>query len=156
DLLRRNDHCEIRYAKVCRKTGEEVPYGDIVKGYEYQEGDFVVLEKEDFEKANVAQTNTIEIVQFIGEDEIDQKLLERPYYIEPEKKVKKAYALLREALKKSNKVGIAKFVIRTREHLGMIRPEGDMLVLIQMRFASEVRDQSEIDFPSKEKISEKE
>src|SRR5262245_61894814 len=76
DLLRRDDLCEIRYARICRKTGEEVPYTDIVKGYKYEEGDYVVLEKEDFEKASVEQTQTIEVLEFIDQKEIDFKLIE--------------------------------------------------------------------------------
>lgn len=156
DMLTRDGHCRVKYARICRETGEEVEYKDIVKGYEYRKGDYVVLEPEDFENANVKKTQTIEVVSFCSEDEIDLKLLEKPYYLEPDKKVKKAYALIRDALAKSKKVGIAKFVIRSRGHLGVLKAEGDGLVLIQMRYSSEIRDSSKLDLPRKEKVSKQE
>lgn len=156
DYLRRGDHCQIRYARVCRKTGEEVPYNDIVKGYEYQDGDYVVLEKEDFENANVKQTQTIDVMEFIDEKEIDLKYIEKPYYIEPEKKVKKAYMLLRDAMQRAKKVGVVKFIIRTRQHLGILKSEDNGMILIQMRFADEIRDISDLDLPEAGKASAQE
>ena len=156
DLLRRDDRCRIRYARVCGETGEEVPYEDIVKGYEYEEGRYVVLEDEDFERANVRKTQAIDIVAFVDEEEVDLKYMEKPYYLEPEKKARAAYTLLREALKRSGKVGIARFVLRTREHMAMIKPEGNVLLLNRMRFASEIRSTAELELPTEAEVPERE
>jgi DNA end-binding protein Ku len=156
DMLRRGDLCPIHYAKVCRETGEEVDFHDIVKGYEFKKGEYVILEEDDFKAANVKKTRTIEIMNFIDKQEVDEKYLEKPYYLEPDKDAKKVYALLREALKKSGKVGIARFVLRSREHLCMIKAEEDVIVVNQMRFNSEIRDTSELELPGREAVSEKE
>jgi DNA end-binding protein Ku len=156
DLLRRNDKCRIRYARVCRDTGEEVPWDDIVKGYEHKKGDYVILEDEDFKRANAHKSKTIDIISFVDAEEIDQKYLEKPYYLEPDKKAKKVYALLREALNKSQKVGVARFVMRTREHLALLKAEEDVIVLNQMRFASEIRSPEELDLPKREGLQEQE
>jgi DNA end-binding protein Ku len=155
--LRRGDLCRIRYVRVCGETGEEVQYEDIVKGYEYKKGEYVVLEDEDFEKANVKKAKTIEIVNFVNEEEIDQKYLEKPYYLEPDKGAQKVYTLLREALKQSQKVGIARFVLRTKEHMALLKAEEEVIVLNQMRFANEVRSPDGLDLPKKdEKVNERE
>lgn len=159
DMLRRGDLCPIRYARVCRETGEEVPYEDIVKGYEYEKGKYVVLEPEDFRRANVKKTETIDIFAFIDEAEIDDKYLEKPYYLEPDKKkggAGRVYALLREALRKSKKVGVARFVLRTREHLAVLRPEGDVLLLNQMRFAGEILAPDGLELPERAKPNTRE
>jgi DNA end-binding protein Ku len=149
NYLRKDDLCPISYKKVCRATGEEVPFGDIVKGYEYREGDFVVLEDEDFEKADVKRTSAIEVAQFVDEAEIDPRYVEKPYYLEPQKKAHTAYALFRDAMAKSGKVGIGLFVLRDREHLVMLKPEGDAIMLIQLRFAATIRDPTGLDLPGK-------
>lgn len=138
NLLHKDDLSPVRYARVCRRDGKEIPYEDIVKGYEYEPGDFVVLADEDFKKANMKETSSIEIINFAQEKEIDPILFEKPYYLEPEKS-KKPYALLREALEKSKKVGVAKFVLRNKERLGIIRPEDNLIVLEQLRFKEEIR-----------------
>lgn len=156
DMLRRDDLCPIRYARICRKTGEEVPYDQIVKGYEYKKGDYVVLEDEDFARANIKKTQTIDIVEFSDEREIDPKLLEKPYYLEPAKQARKAYALLREALKRSSKVAIGKYVLRNREHLVVLKPEEDFIILEQMRFADEIRKPGSLDLPGKDEVSDRE
>ena len=156
DMLRREDLCPIRYARVCRDTGEEVPYQDIVKGYEYEKGNYVVLTDEDFKRANVAKTQTIDIFEFVDAGEIDPKLFEKPYYLEPTKQARKAYALLREALKKTAKVGVGKFVLRNREHLVVTKPEEDLIVLEQMRFLDEIRKPAGLDLPGKEEATERE
>lgn len=158
DLLRRSDHCKIHYAKVCRETGEEVPKEDIVRGYQYRKGDYVIVDDEDFAKANVQKTQTIEIVSFIDYSEIDHTYLEKPYFLEPVKEAKKAYALLREALLHSGKAGIARYVMRRREHMALIKPDESVLFLNNMRFADELRTYSELDLPQKgiESVSEKE
>lgn len=159
DMLRKGDLCPIRYARVCRETGEEVPYEDIVKGYEYQKGEYVVITDEDFRKANVKKTQTIDIIAFVDASEVDQKYLEKPYYLEPDRGkggAGRVYALLRDALKKSGKVGIARFVLRTREHLAMIKPEGDAIELIQMRFANEVNTPEDLKLPEGDEVKSKE
>lgn len=154
--LRKKDLCPISYVRVCKETGEEVPFDDIVKGYEYEKGEFVVLDEEDFKKASVDKTETIDIVEFIKTEEVDTMLIEKPYYLEPTKSAQKVYALLREALKKTKKVGLARFVLRTREHIGIVKPQGDMLVLDQLRYQEEIRDASELNIPEKGEFSKQE
>ncbi len=156
DYLSKKDLAPIRYAKIDTKTGKEVAWKDVVKGYEYKEGDYVILDETDFEKANIKKSETIEIVSFVDSDEIDTKYFDKPYYLEPEKGAKKTYALLREALKKANKVGIAEFVLRNREHLVVLKPEGDMLLLNQLRYESEIRSPEDLEVPGKEELKEKE
>jgi DNA end-binding protein Ku len=156
DMLHKKDLSPIRYARICRADGKEIAYEDIVKGYEYRPGDYVVLTDEDFKKANVEKTKAIEIQEFSKESEIDTIYFEKPYYLEPEKGAEKAYALLRESLKKSKKVGIAKFVLRNRERLAAIKPSGNVLVLEQMRFNQEIRDPKELNLPDSKKAGNKE
>lgn len=156
DMLRRDDLCPIAFARVCRATGEEVPYKDITKGYEYQKGDYVVLEEEDLEKANPKRTQTIDVRSFANQDEIDPKYYERPLYVEPGKGANKPYALLHAALKKSKKVAICKFVLRTKEYLGALRAEGNAIVLMQMRFDEELKDPDDLALPTEEEVSSKE
>jgi len=140
DMLHKKDLSPIRFARICRSDGKEIPYDEIVKGYEYQSGDYVVLQDEDFKKASVKKTKTIEIVDFVKESEIDVVYFDKPYYLEPDKSAGKAYAVLVEALRKSGKVGVAKFVIRNRERLGIVKPMGNIIVLDQMRYKDEVRE----------------
>lgn len=156
DMLRRGDLCPVKFSRVCREDGKEIPYENIVKGYEYKEGDYVVLEKEDFEKANVEKTNSIEITDFVNESEVDSIFFEKPYYIEPGKGGTKSYALLREALKKTKKVGVASFVLRNREHLVLVKPYGNMLLLNQLRYYDEIRDSKDLKLPAKKDIKKKE
>lgn len=155
-LLTKHGHCPVSYAKVCRSTGKEVKYEDIVKGYEYQKGDYVVLSDEDFERALPKKTKTIEIESFIDEKEVDVKFIDKPYFIEPDKKAEKAYVLLREALRRAKKVGLARYVFRDKEHLGIVKPEGDGLLLIQLRFQEELRSPEGLHIPKKAKYSQKE
>ena len=156
DMLHKQDLSPIRYARVCKADGEEIPFKDIVKGYEYQKGDYVVLEDEDFKRANVRKTQTIDILDFVSAEEIDPKLLEKPYYLEPIKEARKAYMLLAQGLQKTHKIGIGKFVLRTREHLVALKPEGDMLILDQMRFSDEIVSPESLNIPHDEKVSTKE
>ncbi len=155
-MLHKKDLSPIRYAKICRLDGKEIPYEDIVKGYEYQKGDFVILTEEDFKKANVEKTKAIEIESFAKESEINPIYFEKPYYLEPEKGAEKAYALLRESLKKSKKIGIARFVLRNREHLAAIRPEDKVIVLEQMRFEEEVKSPADLALPDAKKAGNRE
>ncbi len=155
-MLEKKSLCPISYLKVCRGTKKEVKYEDIVKGYEYQKGDYVVITSEDFQKAAPKKTKTVDIVSFSEESAIDTKYFEKPYYIEPDKKAEKAYVLLREALKRSKKVGIGRIVFKDREHICVIRPEGTMLVLIQLRFQDEIRDSGDLKIPDKSEYSKRE
>lgn len=147
--LHAKDKGRIRYQRVCEACGKEVPWDDIVKGYEYEKGDYVILSDEDLKQANVEATQSIDIVQFVDLDEIDPMYYEKPYYLEPEKKGRHAYALLRDALAKSNKVGIARVVIRTREHLAALKPNGDALVLEIMHFADELVEVGDFNIPDR-------
>jgi DNA end-binding protein Ku len=156
DMLHKKDLSPIRYARVCKEEGEEIPYEEIVKGYEYEKGEYVVLTEQDFERANVKKNKTIEIVAFVAQEEIDPGYFDKPYLIEPDKGADRAYALLREALKKSGRVGLAQFVLRNREHLCAIRPEGDALIVNQMRFAGELQDTSQLHVPQNVEVNDKE
>ncbi len=156
DMLHNKDHGTIRYSRICRKDGEEIAWDNIVKGYEFRHGDYVVLEQKDFEKANPKKTSTIDIQQFVASPEVDIRYYEKPYYLEPIKGGEKAYALLRGALEKSDKLALAKFVIHEREHLGVIKPVGRALVLNQMRFPTDLREATELSFPSDKDVSAKE
>ncbi|HSJ56366.1 MAG TPA: Ku protein [Anaerolineae bacterium] len=155
DLLRRDDKCRIRYLRVCQDSGEEVEYEDIVKGYEYEDGRYIILETEDFQAASPSQGKTIEILTFVDEDDIDPKYLEQPYYLEPDEKAAQAYALLRDALDRTGKVAIARYMIRTRQHLGMIKAQGDVIILNQMRFAAEIRPTEELNLPENVKLEKR-
>lgn len=156
DMLHKEDHAPIRYARICRKDGEEIPWGDIVKGYEYRDGDYVVLTKKDLDLLDSKKTQTISIEQFASAAEVDVRYYEKPYYLEPVKGGEKAYALLRQALQKSKKLAIATFVIHQREHLAAILPLGNALVLAQMRFPSDLRQATELHFPTGSDVSKKE
>jgi DNA end-binding protein Ku len=137
-LLHKKDLCPIEMTRVCRKTGEEIPYEQIVRGYEYQKGEYLVLSDKDLEKVRVWNPKTIEILQFADEREIEPKYYEKPYYLGPAAE-DKPYALFREALRRSGKVGVARFVIASRERLGIVRGEAEALVLNQIRYNWEVR-----------------
>lgn len=156
DMLHKADHAPIRYARICRKDGQEIPWDDIVKGYEYQEGDYIVLTKKEMEELDVAKTQTIDIQQFVDEGEIDIRYYEKPYYLEVDKGGDKAYALLRVALQKSGKLALAKFVLHEREHVGVIKPVGRALVLNQMRFPTDIREPGELSLPTDKGLTDKE
>lgn len=156
DLLHKKDLSPIRYARICKQDGSEVPYEDIVKGYEYQKGEYVIIEGEEFKRMDREKTNTIEIVQFAKSDEIDSIYFDKPYFLEPGKGAEKAYALLRETLRRSNKVGVVKYVLRNKEHIGIIKPYLNAIILDQMRYAAEIRDLNDLKLPDEKKISKEE
>ena len=151
-LYRKQDLCPVQYARVCKATGEEIDARDIVKGYEYEKGDIVVLHDKDFTRAYSKRTETIEIMEFVDSGDIDSKYYEKPYYLEPEKGAEKVYFLLVEALKKSKKVGISRFVLKNLEHLGLLKAEKDMLLINQMRFDSEIRKPDQLNIPEGKKV----
>ena len=155
DYLHKKDHQPIRYARVCKKEEKEVEWEEIVKGYKIN-GSYVILTDSDFEKANARKTNTIDIQHFSDESEIDPLFYEKPYYLEPEKDYKKVYALLRDALSKTGKVAVATFVMRSREHLVLLKPYGQVIVLNQLRYSNEVISPEELNLPGPSKSSSKE
>lgn len=154
-LLHKKDLSRIRYARVCVADGKEIPWEDVVKGYEVEGGRTVVFSDDDFEKANPKKSKTIEISSFASESEIDPIYFEMPYYLEPEKGAAKAYYLFCEALKKANHVAIGTFVFKNHQHLGFIKPYGNVLVLIQLRFLENMLRADELNIPKKEDISKK-
>jgi DNA end-binding protein Ku len=156
NFLHGKDEGRIQNTRTCSVDGEEVPYDEIVRGYEYEKGKYVIISDEDFKRVNVEATQSVEIVEFVDLSEINPMYFDKPYYLEPEKKGRHAYALLREALRETGKVGIAKVVIRAREHLAALKPNGDALVLELMHFADEMVDQDSLDFPPLEKPVESE
>jgi DNA end-binding protein Ku len=145
--LDKHDLSPIRYERVNSSTGKPVEWKDIVKGYEYEPDNYVVLDPEDLKKANVKATQTIDIQDFVPADEIDPAFFETPYYVVPQKRAQKAYVLLREALKKRNAVAIATFVLRTREHLVALMPVGDAIMLEVLRFGHELRKPADMPLP---------
>lgn len=155
-MLHKQDLSPIRYAKVCRKDGKEIAYEDVVKGYEYQDGDFVVLDEADFKQADAKKTTTIEIQLFAHAAEIDIRYYDKPYYLEPAKGAEKPYALLRRALMDSKKIAVAKFVMRGREHLAAIVPVERALVLEQMRFTNEIKRPVGLKLPTDKEVAKSE
>jgi len=155
-LLRKSDLSPINYERVAEADGKEVPWEEIVKGYEYEKGQFVVLKEEDFKRVDIEATQTVDIVEFVKLEEIDPVFFDRPYYLEPEKRGEKAYAMLREALKRAGKVGIAKVVIKTRQHLAAVKPNAKTLVLELMHFAEELVDSSSLKVPGEVSLGAKE
>jgi len=151
-LLHKEDLSPVKYERVCQAEGEPVPWNEIVKGYEYEKGKFVVLTDEDFKTAALEQSKTIDILDFVKEDEIDPRYFETPYYLVPAKGGEKPYALLREAIRQTGSVGIGKIIIRQTQHLAAVKVVGDALVLEIMRFANELVDAKEFSFPSREAI----
>jgi len=155
-LLRKTDLSPVNYKRVAEKDGKEVPWGQIVKGYEYEKGKYVVLQDEDFQRVDIEATQTVDIQDFVELDEIDPIFFYKPYYLEPQKGGDKAYALLRDALKDSKKVGMAKVVIKTREYLAGVKPEDGALVLELMHFADELADTSKLHIPKKVEVGQRE
>jgi DNA end-binding protein Ku len=156
-MLDKKTMSPIHYKRVSEESNKEVDWNDIVRGYEFSPGKYVVMSDEDLKRAAPEATQTIDIVDFVDMDEISPLYFDKPYYLGPDKKGIKAYALLREVLRRTNKVGIAKVVIRTRQYLAAVVPRGEVLTLELLRFAHELRDPSELDIPKgKEGVSERE
>lgn len=146
-LLRGSDLSPVNYKRVAEKDGKEVPWKNIVKGYEYEKGKFVVLKEEDFKRVDVEATQTVEIKNFVEQADVDPLLFYKPYHLEAGKGGGKAYILLRDALVKSGKIAIAHVVIKTRQHLAAIKPQDKNLMLELMHFPDELRDKSELKAP---------
>lgn len=146
DMLDKKDHANIRFKRVNERTGREVAWENIVRGYLVNEK-YVVLDKKDFEKASPEKTKHIEILHFVDESEIDSTYFEQPYFLEPEKTGTRAYALLRDALAKTGKAGVGMFVMHNREHICIIKVRGQALMLNRIRFEQEMRDGKDLNFP---------
>lgn len=151
DMVDRRDMANIKFKRVNEDTGKEVVWENIAKAYKLQDN-YIMLEPEDFEAVAPEKSKIIDINHFVDESEIDTIYFENSYYVEPEKSGMKAYALLREALEKSKKVGIAQFVMRTAETLTVLKPKGDVLVLSKIRFAQEIRSTEEFTLPAKTSV----
>jgi DNA end-binding protein Ku len=146
-LLHAKDESPVHYERVCQADGKPVAWEDLVKGFEYEKGQFVVLTKDDFKTAALEKTKTIDIIDFVDPREIDERYFETPYYLQPGKGADRAYALIREAIRESEKIGIAKIILRDAQHLAAVEAIGDALVLTMMRFADELADLGDFSFP---------
>jgi DNA end-binding protein Ku len=155
-LLRKSDLSPVNYKPVAEADGKEVPWDQIVKGYEYEKGKFVVLKDEDFARADVEATKTVDIINFVALDEVDPLLFYKPYYLEAGKGGDKAYVLLRDALVESGKIAIALVVIRTRQHLAAVKPQKKGLMLELMHFPEELLDSAEFKAPVEKAIGKAE
>ena len=147
-MLHAKDKSPVKFERVCIRDGHAVAWADLVKGYEYAKGHFVVMTKEDFQAAAVEKTRTVAIIDFVKADEIDDRFFETPYYLVPAKGGERAYALLREAMRESGRIGIAKFILRDAQHLAAVEVIEQAIVLSVMRFADELVDTKPFDFPS--------
>ena len=148
DMLDKKDHANIKFKRVNENTGKEVKWEQIVKGYLLNDK-YVILDDKDFESANAEKTKTISISEFVKEEEIDPIYYETPYYLQPDKSGSRAYALLREALLKTGKVGIASFVMRNKEGLAILRAQDDVILLNRIRFQEEIRTPADLELPKK-------
>lgn len=149
DMLDKKDHAHIKFMRVNENSGKEVPWGNIVKGYKYND-DYIVLDEKDFEAASAEKTKTIEILDFVKEDEISSMYYETPYYLEPDKSGTRPYKLLLEALTKTKKVGVATFVMRSKESLAILKPDKNnknVIVLNKIRFEEEIRSTEDLTLP---------
>jgi DNA end-binding protein Ku len=155
-LLRARDLSPVNYKRVAEADGKEVPWEEIVKGYEYEKGKYVVLKEEDFKRVDIEATQTVDIEQFVRLEEVNPMFFHKPYYMEPMKGGHKAYVLLREALKASGKIGIARVVIKTREHLAAVKPQERGLMLELMHFAAELINVDEFKLPEAKTLGKSE
>ena len=146
-MLHAKDQSPVHYERVCQTEGKPVGWEDLVKGYEYEKGQFVVITKDDFKTAALEKTKTIDILDFVDPGDIDERYFETPYYLQPGKGADRSYALLREAIRESGKVGIAKMILRDSQHLAAVEVIDDAIVLTMMRFADELADISDLKLP---------
>ncbi len=151
DMLDKKDHSKIKYQRINEKTGKEVNWDNIVKGYDTG-NKYVILEDADFQKAGAEKTKLIEITDFVKQEEIDSVYYETPYYLAPEKSGVRPYALLREALLKTGRAGVASFVMRNKETLAILRAPDDVIILNRIRFHEEIRTTEELELPAKTTI----
>ncbi len=155
-LLRGSDLSPVNYKRVAEADGKEVPWDQIVKGYEYEKGKFVVIKEDDFARVDFEATQTVDITDFVQIEEVNPIFFHKPYYMEPQKGGDKAYVLLREALQATGKIAIAKVVIKTRQHLAAVKPQEKGLMLELMHFADELIDIDEFKMPTAKEVGKKE
>src|SRR5438094_3890274 len=151
-MLHAKDKSPVKFERACVREGEPVAWQDLVKGYEYQKGRFVALTRDDFQTAALEKTRTVDILDFVKADDIDDRYFETPYYLTPVKGGERAYALLREAIRDSGRIGIAKFILRDAQHLAAVEVIQDAIVLSVMRFADELADVTQFDFPAAKNV----
>jgi len=151
-LLHKGDLSPVKYERVSQKSGKSIPWSEIVKGYEYEKGKYVVMTDDDFKSAAIEGSKTIDILDFVKEEEIDPRYFETPYYLVPSKGADKSYALLREAIRKTGSVGVGKIIMRQHQHLVGIKVIGDALVLEIMRFSNELVKSDEYAFPARSNV----
>src|SRR5918993_2540864 len=158
DMIDKRDFSPVGYRRYNKRTGEEISRENIVKGYEYEKGEYVVVTEEDFKQANVQATQTVDIVAFVDAASVAPYYYDTPYYLEPGKRGEKGYTLLREVLKRTGRIGIANVVIRSRQHLAAVIPVDRMLVMNTLRWANEIRSVAELELPAEGKgeLSDKE
>src|SRR5438477_33196 len=147
-MLHAKDKSPVKFQRVCIRDGHPVAWDDLVKGYEFEKGRFVVLTKDDFETAALEKTRTVDIIDFVKADDIDDRFFETPYYLVPAKGGERAYALLRDAIRESGRIGIAKFILRDSQHLAAVEVIQHAIVLSVMRFADELVDAAQFEFPA--------
>ncbi len=155
-LLHAKDKSPVNFQRVCARDGKPVAWQDLIKGYEYSKGHFVVLTKEDFRAAAVEKTQRVDILDFVDASQIDDRFFETPYYLVPGKSGEQAYALLREAMRATNRVGIAKFVLRDVQHLAAVEVIDEALTLTLLRFADELVDTGTLSLPSTREVKKSE
>jgi DNA end-binding protein Ku len=155
-FLHRKDLGRIHNVRICDACGKQVSYDDLVRGYEYEKGEYVPLEEEDFDKVEPENSKTITITDFVEPEEIDPMYFDTPYYLVPGKNASHAYVILREALKSKDKVGIARVVFREREHLAAVKANGRALMLDTMHFADEIRSEEDLKLPAETKLKDQE
>jgi DNA end-binding protein Ku len=146
-MLDSRSNTPVRYERVNAETGEEVPWKEIVKAFEYAKGSYVVLEPEDIKSASSEGREVVDVKAFVAADSIGPEYFEKPYYLVPGKKAEKGYVLLRETLKRTERIGIARVVIRTREYLAAVMPRGDALMLMLLRYPQELVDAADYRIP---------
>jgi DNA end-binding protein Ku len=151
-LLHAKDKSPVKFERVCIRDGHPVAWDELVKGYEYSKGHFVVLAKEDFQAAALEKSRSIDIIDFVKSEEVDDRFFETPYYLVPAKGGERSYALLREAIRESRRIGIAKFILRDAQHLAAVEVIGTAIVLTVMRFADELVDTAGFEFPSGKEV----
>jgi DNA end-binding protein Ku len=155
-MLHAKDKSPVKFQRVCQRDGTPLAWEDLVKGYEYAKGHFVVITKEDFQTAALEKTRTVDIIDFVEAEQIDDRFFETPYYLTPAKGGERAYALLREAIRESGRIGIAKFILREAQHLAAVEVIADAIVLTVMRFADELVDIEGFEFPANTSIRKQE
>ncbi len=155
-FLHDEDYGRIHNERVCEKCGKKVAYSDIIRGYEFEKDQFVPFSAEDFEKVNLESAKNIDILDFVKGNEIDPMFYFNPYYLVPSKQGEKAYVLLRDILQQTKKVGVAKFILRTRENLAAVKAKGEALMLDLMHFSSELKHPEELQLPKNTQTNKKE